>query len=131
MADTDIEGVPDVTEPEDLEHHIERTRDDLAITIDAIADRMSPKRAASRGVASAREAARNAVVAVEKKVAELRAPKHASGPGEGSGAMRLPNPGMTSFRVERRPQNAPAIAGAVAALGLLVGFVLRRRSKRR
>jgi len=128
MADADIEDVQDVTEPEDLEHHIERTRDDLAITIDAIADRVSPKRVASRGVASAKEAARTAMVAAQQKVHDLRAPKGAG--SDASGSVRLPNPGMTSYRVERRKQDPKVIAGAVAAAGLVVGLLLRRRSRR-
>ncbi|MET8145458.1 DUF3618 domain-containing protein [Sphaerisporangium sp. NPDC005288] len=42
MADTD---------PEALEREIERTRAELAVTVDAIVDRVSPKRVAGRGVA--------------------------------------------------------------------------------
>ncbi|MEW9533024.1 DUF3618 domain-containing protein [Microbispora sp. NPDC049125] len=41
MADTD---------PDALEREIERTRAELARTVDAIADRVSPKRVAERGV---------------------------------------------------------------------------------
>ncbi|MFD0665593.1 DUF3618 domain-containing protein [Thermocatellispora tengchongensis] len=40
MADTD---------PDELERRIERTRAELARTVDAIADRVSPKRVAQRG----------------------------------------------------------------------------------
>ena len=42
MADTD---------PDALEREIERTRAELARTVDAIADRVSPKRVAERGIA--------------------------------------------------------------------------------
>jgi hypothetical protein len=41
-------------DPEALEREIERTRDDLARSIDLLADRLSPKRAAERGFAKAR-----------------------------------------------------------------------------
>ncbi len=127
MADADIEDVHDVTEPEDLEQHIERTRDDLAITIDAIADRVSPKRVASRGVASAKDAARTAMIAAQQKVQDLRAPKAGT---DASGAVLLPNAGLTSYRVERRKQDPKILAGAVAAAGLVVGLLLRRHSRR-
>jgi Protein of unknown function (DUF3618) len=41
-------------DPETIEREIERTRDDLARSIDLLADRLSPKRAAGRGFAKAR-----------------------------------------------------------------------------
>ena len=37
-------------DPDDIQRNIERTRADLARTIDEIAERMSPRRAARRGV---------------------------------------------------------------------------------
>jgi hypothetical protein len=42
------------TDPEELERRIERTREELARTIDEIVDRVSPKRVARRSVAKAR-----------------------------------------------------------------------------
>ena len=137
MADAHIEDVDDVTEPEDLEHHIERTRDDLAVTIDAIADRVSPKRVASRGVSQAKDAGRNALdaarsamIAAQQKVTDLRAGTLSGGnPGGDAGAVRLPNPGMTSYTVERRPQNTKVIVGGVAAAGVVLAMLLRRRRR--
>jgi hypothetical protein len=41
-------------DPEAIEREIERTRDDLARSIDLLADRLSPKRAAERGFAKAK-----------------------------------------------------------------------------
>ncbi|MDQ1679737.1 MAG: hypothetical protein QOI42_596 [Frankiaceae bacterium] len=132
MAET--EDVQDVTEPRDLEHQIERARDDLAVTIDAIADRVSPKRVASRTVAGAKDAAQNALdrartamVAAQQKVADLRASK-ASHDTE-SETDRLPNPGMQLFPVERRPQTGTKVA-AVVAIGGVVLVVMRRRRRR-
>ncbi len=69
--------------PDALVAEIERTREELAVTLDAIVDRVSPKRAASRGVERAKELAGQAAGvacekaslardAVEDKVAELR-----------------------------------------------------------
>ncbi|MDQ1681652.1 MAG: hypothetical protein QOH99_193 [Frankiaceae bacterium] len=135
MADADIEDVRDVTEPEDLEHHIERTRDDLAITIDAIADRVSPKRVASRGVATAKgaahnamDAARTAMIAAQQKVADLRDQR---GWSANEAPDKLPTLEPTSYTVERRQPNPKAIVAGVAAAGLVVALLLRRRSGRR
>jgi hypothetical protein len=50
-------------DPEALEREIERTRDELARTIDALADRVSPKNVASRGVARAKEEAEHVAAA--------------------------------------------------------------------
>jgi hypothetical protein len=41
-------------DPEAIEREIERTREDLARSIDLLADRLSPRRAAERGIAKAR-----------------------------------------------------------------------------
>jgi hypothetical protein len=44
-------------DPESLEREIERTREELARTIDALADRVSPKHVVARSVARFREEA--------------------------------------------------------------------------
>lgn len=55
MADTDTALVP--RDPDSLVTEIERTRDNLARTIDAIADRVSPANNARRVMARVREQA--------------------------------------------------------------------------
>ncbi len=58
MAETDIDtsgGVPDDLAPSALVGEIERTRADLARTIDEIADRVSPGNVARRSLDQARE----------------------------------------------------------------------------
>jgi Protein of unknown function (DUF3618) len=58
MAETDIEaagGAPDDLAPDALVDEIERTRADLARTIDQIADRVSPANVARRTLDQARE----------------------------------------------------------------------------
>ena len=136
MADADIEDVQDVTEPEDLERHIERTRDDLANTIDAIAARVSPKRVASRGVANAKgaahnamDAARSAMVAAQQKVTDLRDQRGWSANDDTPD--KLPTLDPTSYTVERRSQNTKAIVAGVAVAGAVAVLLLRRRSGRR
>ena len=138
------EDVQDVTEPSDIENQIERARDDLATTIDAIADRVSPKRVATRGVATAKDAAqtaaqtatdkaRSAWILAQQKVADLRASKSDRGSRTVDleaepGAVRVPNPGMSTFPVIRRNSNSTKVA-AVVAVGSLVFVVMRRRRK--
>lgn len=51
-------------DPESLEREIERTRDELARTIDALAERVSPRNVASRGVARLKEEAAQVTAAV-------------------------------------------------------------------
>jgi len=45
-------AVPETRSPDAIQKEIEQTRAELAETIDAIADRISPRRAASRGAAA-------------------------------------------------------------------------------
>ncbi|GAA3835422.1 hypothetical protein GCM10022226_66250 [Sphaerisporangium flaviroseum] len=65
MADTD---------PEALEKEIERTRAELALTVDAIADRVSPKRVAERGVARVKANAEQLVTAARDMVVGVAFP---------------------------------------------------------
>jgi hypothetical protein len=48
------DDVPETRTPDEIQKEIEATRVELAETIDAIADRISPKRAAGRGAAAVR-----------------------------------------------------------------------------
>jgi hypothetical protein len=48
-AGTDADMVAEQRSPDQIQREIEQTRAELADTIDAIADRISPRRAASRG----------------------------------------------------------------------------------
>ncbi|MEV7806318.1 DUF3618 domain-containing protein [Microbispora sp. NPDC088329] len=108
MADTD---------PEALERKIERTRAELARTVDAIADRVSPKRVAERGVEKAKANARGFVTSVEDMVLGPRTYAPADGEGE---------------QPEEYP--APSIAPVLIGIGVVVVVgaavvLLRRRSR--
>lgn len=54
-------------DPDAIQREIEHTREELAHTIDAIADRVNPKRAASRGAAKVKEAFGGAVDSVRNR----------------------------------------------------------------
>ncbi|KAA9374028.1 DUF3618 domain-containing protein [Microbispora cellulosiformans] len=111
MADTD---------PDALEKRIERTRAELARTVDAIADRVSPKRVAERGVAKAKANAMDFVASVEDLV--LGPPRGITTYGpEGAEA----EPGEYPAR-----DLAPVLIGVgiVVAVGATI-VLLRRRSR--
>lgn len=60
------------SDPDVLVAEIEATREDLAVTLDAIADRVSPKRVVKRGTERVKEAATSAREVVTEKAAVAR-----------------------------------------------------------
>ncbi|GII75056.1 hypothetical protein Sru01_00380 [Sphaerisporangium rufum] len=107
MADTDPEG---------LERRIERTRAELAVTVDAIADRVSPRRVAERQVARVKANAEHLVATARDMLGGVT---HPAEPGAEDG-----RPG------ERPPASlAPVLigVGAVVVLGATIMLWRRRR----
>lgn len=91
-------------DPRAIEREIERTRDDLARSIDLLADRLSPKRAAGRGFAKARFEAGNIAEDV------------------GAFINRQPR--------ERRVLTGPVLIGAgLVITAIAAGMLLRRRKR--
>jgi hypothetical protein len=136
-------------DPDAIQKEIEQTRAELAETIDAIADRISPKRAASRG-AQAVKAQVSSVFGGDSKapasvldaspdaaarpdpIARLASPDAAARTSavrriaeEGGGATYT---GAREFAVARRlrTERVLLLVGAAAALG---GLVVLRRSR--
>lgn len=73
QGSTKVEGAdakPVSTDPDVLASQIERTREDLAETLDAIADKVSPKRVAHRTTESAKESVADKTALVKEKAAE-------------------------------------------------------------
>jgi hypothetical protein len=104
-------------DPDAIAREIEQTRAELADTIDAIADRMSPKRAASRGaqavkaqVSSAREKVTGESAAISGSDDE---PTPGAAPSQYAGPLATTGPKV-------------AVAGVVL---LIVVFLIRRRSR--
>ncbi|MFF4410998.1 DUF3618 domain-containing protein [Streptosporangium sp. NPDC001559] len=112
MADTD---------PAELERRIERTRAELAKTVDAIADRVSPKNVARRTVAKAETSARRFLVSVGDKV------------GDVVGVTPRPvKPGdePQGLWAEEEPSLAPVLIGVGAVLAVTAVVMLWRRRRR-
>ncbi|MBB2910000.1 hypothetical protein FHS43_001246 [Streptosporangium becharense] len=109
MADTD---------PAELERQIERTRAELAQTVDAIVDRVSPKRVKERGVAKVKANAEHFVAQVGDLVAGAAAPRPARLDGE-----------PDDLWVDDRPDLAPILIGVGVALALGAVVMLWRRRR--
>ncbi|WP_283137332.1 DUF3618 domain-containing protein [Rhizohabitans arisaemae] len=126
MADVESEVVlraPDLpavrsrpSDPASLELEIERTRAELARTIDAIAHRVSPRQVAQRGVARIKGNAEHVVQAVTDLVGGTARPSPAR-PGERRG----PEPAQAV---------SPVIIGVGAAVVVVAAVILWRRRRR-
>ncbi|MBN6055935.1 DUF3618 domain-containing protein [Nonomuraea sp. RK-328] len=107
MADTD---------PDELERRIAQTRAELAQTVDAIADRVSPKRVKERTVADMKARAGDFVVSV----------------GDALGVTRRPVTGDDSERSwdDEPPELGPVLIGVGAVLVLGAAIMLWKRRRR-
>jgi hypothetical protein len=111
MADTD---------PDELERRIARTRAELAQTVDAIADRVSPKRVAERTVADVKTRAGHFVASVGDALGVTPKPLPRSGDEAGP------------LWEEEQPSLAPLLIGVGAILVVSAAVaLLRRRGRRR
>ena len=104
-------------DPESLERRIERTRQELAQTIDELADRVNPRNVAQRGAERLKDEAGQ----VAKAMSAMMRPSNGQGPAkdEDTPERTGPDPRML----------AAAGAGAVVLVTALV--VWRRRRRRR
>ncbi|GAA0978446.1 hypothetical protein GCM10009555_041480 [Acrocarpospora macrocephala] len=134
MADTD---------PEALERKIERTRTELARTVDAIADRVSPKRVAERNVARVKAQAEHVVTTIGDFVGG--GAQRPNGAGRGLGATSpvangaapaaangAASPGEAEgWEDEYPPPNiAPILIGVGVALAIGAAIIIMRRRRR-
>ncbi|WP_336208312.1 DUF3618 domain-containing protein [Nonomuraea sp. LPB2021202275-12-8] len=108
MADTD---------PDELERRIARTRAELAQTVDAIADRVSPKRVAERTVADVKSRAGSLAISVGDALGMTSRPVEF-----GDDPERLWD--------EEPPNLAPVLIGVGAVLVIGAAIALWRRRRR-
>ncbi|MFC4015470.1 DUF3618 domain-containing protein [Nonomuraea purpurea] len=109
MADTD---------PDELERRIARTRTELAQTVDAIADRVSPKRVAERTVADVKSRAGHLVASVGDALGVTPRPVEYAADAD-------------QVWEEERPNLAPVLIGVGAVLVVGAAIALWRRRRRR
>jgi len=95
-------------DPESLEREIERTRDELARTIDALADRVSPKQVAERAVGRLKEEAEQL----------------------GAAALAFVQPPDPENHEAVARRNKAVMIGAGVAVGLTVLLLVRGRRKK-
>ncbi|MQA97548.1 MAG: DUF3618 domain-containing protein [Streptosporangiales bacterium] len=114
-----------------VQAEIERTRADLARTVDSLADRLSPKRAARRG---ARRVARGVGDLVDdvggmfSGSGVVRRDAHTVEPPEGS----VTTDEVTSSTYElRKPPPTPLVIGVGVGVVAVGAYLLWRRSRRR
>ena len=122
------------SDPEELLRSIERTREELANTVDTIAGRLDPKRVAKRGVDAMRDGVTTVMDGARVKLhlgPEAGAPSAAAAQsppsesnGSGTAAARL---AQIAPVVKRVPKPA---AGGMAALLALAAIMAVRRARR-
>jgi len=121
------------SDPEELLRSIERTREELAHTVDTIAGRLDPKRAAKRGVGAVRDGVTNVVEGAKVKLhlATDGTPtgpgQAAPAPGENTAATIVAARRAMAARAKRAPKPA---AGGLAALVALAAIIAVRRRRR-
>ncbi len=108
-------------DPAEIQQQIEETRAELASTIDAIADRMNPKRVAARGVET-----------VKGKVDDLRSrgtsPNGSTGPGAGQQPLsaRMSSQLREARQTRGRSVRWDRVALVGGGLAVLILFFRRR-----
>jgi len=123
------------SDPEELLRSIERTREELANTVDTIAGRLDPKRVAKRGVDAMRDGVTTVIDGARVKLhltPEPGAAPTASPPSTQSGTDGAPAAAASRFAqiapvVKRVPKPA---AGGMAALVALAAIIAVRRARR-
>ncbi|GAA0429407.1 hypothetical protein Acor_40220 [Acrocarpospora corrugata] len=129
MADTD---------PAALERKIERTRTELARTVDAIADRVSPKRVAGRNVAKVKAQAEHVVTTIgdfmgaQRSNGVISAGHLANGvaPATANDTARAGE--SEGWEDDYPPPNiAPVLIGVGVALAVGAAILIMRRRRRR
>jgi hypothetical protein len=123
-------SVAERRKPEQIAHEIEQTRAELADTIDAIADRMSPKRAVVRSTQRVRSRVSSGTSA---PTGTTTAPVEAATPAvialDESTAERAPSSAVIDLTESHGPGVDPKLLVAGAAAGAAVGLLALRRRK--
>jgi hypothetical protein len=120
------------SDPEELLRSIERTREELANTVDTIAGRLDPKRVAKRGVDAMRDGVTTVIDGARVKLHLTPEPGAAPASVPPSAPADAPSTAAARFAqiapvVRRVPKPA---AGGMAALVALAAIIAVRRARR-
>jgi hypothetical protein len=141
-APTDGGDVAEAREPDAIQREIEQTRAELADTIDAIAERISPRRAASRGAAKVKGGVQSVLgrdenggapaSVLDASAARAAGPAHRAGPREIREAAEIGGTaftGTSEFETRRvlRTDRVLIAGGLLAALVAVIVLLRRRR----
>jgi hypothetical protein len=124
MNDDDGGEVAEPRNPDTIQREIEQTRAELADTIDAIADRISPRRAASRGA----HAVKAQVSSVFNGGGGAAVPAEPAARNGGATYTGTSYTGTSEFSVSRRLR-ADRVLLAVGVLAAAAGAVVLWRSR--
>jgi MYXO-CTERM domain-containing protein len=132
--------------PEELLRSIERTREELAMTVDTIAGRLDPKRAAKRGIGKVKSGFTGAFDGAREKLrlgstsevtgfAEPSSDAGISSDGHGhesaaTKAKRVAKTAAENAKPALRRVPKPVIGGGLAALIALAAVIALRRRRR-
>jgi hypothetical protein len=121
------------SDPEELLRSIERTREELANTVDTIAGRLDPKRVAKRGVDAMRDGVTTVIDGARVKL--HLGPEQGAAPDSAQSPQSEPN--GSGAAPARFAQIAPVVkrvpkpaAGGMAALLALAAIIAVRRARR-
>ena len=127
------------SDPEELLRSIERTREELANTVDTIAGRLDPKRVAKRGVDAMRDGVTTVIDGARVKLhlgPDTGTPSLSAAPSPQSSAPQSAPNGSGTAQA-RFAQIAPVVkrvpkpaAGGMAALLALAAIIAVRRARR-
>jgi hypothetical protein len=123
------------SDPEELLRSIERTREELANTVDTIAGRLDPKRVAKRGVDAMRDGVTTVIDGARVKL--HLTPEPGAAPAAMPPSTQSGTAGAPATVAARFAQIAPAVkrvpkpaAGGMAALVALAAIIAVRRARR-
>jgi len=125
------------TDPEELLRSIERTREEVALTVDTIAARLDPKRAAKRSIGVLRSSVTGAVDGARDKLRlgafhapDVAASAESSANGGSKSAAVSAKQLVGAVRANAKRVPKPAVGGGLAALVAFAAVLAWRRRRR-
>ena len=123
-------------DPDAIQAEIERTREELARTLDAIADRVSPRRAATRGAQKVKTTVENVFRGGGngfdgQAMREAPPAEYQGYSGTAAGYSEQPFTGESTYETQVRVRMDRVLIAAGAAAAVVTAIVLIRRRRKR